>query len=401
MDMAVFYEVIVPLMEVRGTATICISTPLGSWNFYSELTEIRDDKGRLLFNVIRVGMSCRRCKRAGKEDTCNHPSVNRPEWKSEDGFAKVKAIFGDRKTMLKREAMGLVADDESVAFQTDHLKAFFARKPFAEPHQIIDKVYVAVDPNGGGNSEDGSETAIVSFFYQAGHIVASLHARARPLRALLAAARHGQRVRGLVHAVRDGRFARKHANVDGAGHELVKKRRQVDVAPAAPLLAVGQIAVAALVCLVGEQVLLHGRLEEHAAKEQRQLRRSRNVAGSVQPVVGKGRLKRAAKLGRVKGRRRGQLFAVLDAQHFAQPEQKGQPGPLSVPRNEAVDNIVGAAKRRIRVVQALHFQHGPQHLHGLVSRHSAARTLPRNAAAAAAVHVCSQALALFADLRPR
>ena len=54
MDMGVFYEVIVPLMEVKGTATICISTPLGSWNFYSELMDARDDRGRRVFNLIKV-----------------------------------------------------------------------------------------------------------------------------------------------------------------------------------------------------------------------------------------------------------------------------------------------------------------------------------------------------------
>lgn len=66
MDLGVFYEVIVPLMEVENTATICISTPLGSFNFYSELTQIRDDKGRLVFNVrhitgskVRSALICR------------------------------------------------------------------------------------------------------------------------------------------------------------------------------------------------------------------------------------------------------------------------------------------------------------------------------------------------------
>ena len=116
-------------------------------------------------------MACRRCKRAGKEDQCPHPSVNRPEWKSEDSYSKVKAIFGDRTTMLKREILGLVADDETLAFQTDHLKAFFARPPLAEPHAAVHTVYMAIDPNGGGSTEDGSETAIVSFFYQAGQVV--------------------------------------------------------------------------------------------------------------------------------------------------------------------------------------------------------------------------------------
>ena len=70
MDLGVFYEVIVPLMEVKGTATICISTPLGSWNFYSELTEVRDEKGRRVFNVKHI--------EHGK----------RPSWKPEESFSK-------------------------------------------------------------------------------------------------------------------------------------------------------------------------------------------------------------------------------------------------------------------------------------------------------------------------
>ena len=34
-------------MEVKDTATICISTPRGPDNFYSELTDVRDERGRL------------------------------------------------------------------------------------------------------------------------------------------------------------------------------------------------------------------------------------------------------------------------------------------------------------------------------------------------------------------
>ena len=54
MDLGVFYEVVVPLMEVKGTATIAISTPLGAWNFYSELTELRDANGKRVFNVKHI-----------------------------------------------------------------------------------------------------------------------------------------------------------------------------------------------------------------------------------------------------------------------------------------------------------------------------------------------------------
>ena len=116
-------------------------------------------------------MSCRRCKRKGRAETCNHPSPDRPEWKSEDAFHKVKAIFGDRKTLLAREIMGLVADDQSLAFAPAHLKRLFRSLPFAEPHMPVRNLYVAVDPNGFGSSDDASETAVVSFFYESGQVV--------------------------------------------------------------------------------------------------------------------------------------------------------------------------------------------------------------------------------------
>jgi hypothetical protein len=85
MDRQVFYEVLVPLMEVKGTATICISTPLGSSNFYSELTRVVDERGRPIFNVMQIGHNMR------------------PEWKpiefTLDAFVrnqafKVRTTFG-------------------------------------------------------------------------------------------------------------------------------------------------------------------------------------------------------------------------------------------------------------------------------------------------------------------
>ena len=175
MDLGVFYEVIVPLMEVRGTATICISTPLGSWNFYSELTEVRNEKGERLFNVIKVGMICERCKGAGKEDQCNHHSEHRPDWKPIESLEKMRAIFGNKKTLLMREVMGQITDDENMAFPAEKLKRLFNSKPVHEPHNHVTEVFVAVDPNGGASLEQGtgSETAIVSFYFDGANVVVS------------------------------------------------------------------------------------------------------------------------------------------------------------------------------------------------------------------------------------
>lgn len=76
--------------------------------------ENRDDQGLLVFNIIAVGKSCGRCNDA---DLCMHPSINQPAWKAEIPYFKPKAIFGDRATMLKREIIGLVADNETPALR--------------------------------------------------------------------------------------------------------------------------------------------------------------------------------------------------------------------------------------------------------------------------------------------
>lgn len=174
MDTGVFYEVIVPLLGVKGSSLICISTALGRRNFYTQLTEVKDENDKLLFNVIKVGTVCERCRGTENEADCRHPATNMPDWKDEDGQDTMRAIYGmEHQTLLKRETMGLVADDERMAFNGNHLDKFFKAPPAREPHNRVDQVFVAIDPNGGGVTQTGSETAIVSFFYAGPHIVVS------------------------------------------------------------------------------------------------------------------------------------------------------------------------------------------------------------------------------------
>jgi len=160
MDLGVFYEVIVPLMEVEGTATICISTPLGSFNFYSELTEVRDDKGKRVFNVRHI--------KGGQP----------PSWKPDEARSRVQAIYGSRTTLYRREIMGEIADEgENMAFSVAKLRKLFDKPPMAPPYVINEQtVFVAIDPNGGASASDGpgSDTAIVSFVVSEGRVVVSL-----------------------------------------------------------------------------------------------------------------------------------------------------------------------------------------------------------------------------------
>src|SRR5271165_1002162 len=99
-------------MEVEGTATICISTPLGSFNFYSELTEVRDDKGKRIFNVRHI------------------KGNNRPSWKKDESQSRIQAIYGSRTTLYRREIMGEITDEgENMAFSEQKLKKLFEKPP--------------------------------------------------------------------------------------------------------------------------------------------------------------------------------------------------------------------------------------------------------------------------------
>lgn len=60
-----FQEVIVPLLGVKDTAVLGISTPLDDTNFYSQMTEMKAEDGKTpLFNVITISLICEVCPRA-------------------------------------------------------------------------------------------------------------------------------------------------------------------------------------------------------------------------------------------------------------------------------------------------------------------------------------------------
>jgi hypothetical protein len=75
LDRAVFTEVVVPLLGVKDTAVLAISTPLDETNFYSQMLELTQDDGVTpLFNVISVSLICDECKKKDLKGqlTCPH-----------------------------------------------------------------------------------------------------------------------------------------------------------------------------------------------------------------------------------------------------------------------------------------------------------------------------------------
>ena len=160
MALDVFFEVIVPLLEMDTTALIAISTPLDGMNFYSEMFDLKGGDGLPLFNQLKIGMSCEKCQKLGKAADCTHMSSIVPPWKSAAKFDMVKAIYGDRKDILARESMGQITNDAASVFSQGMVEKLLAKQPW-QMQNDAPFVFLGVDPNGGGDSQMAIVTMVM------------------------------------------------------------------------------------------------------------------------------------------------------------------------------------------------------------------------------------------------
>ena len=100
----VWTEVVIPLIEVKNTALIAISTPLDSSNFYSTLVSMTDDRGEKVFEVLEARAACAECiEKLDDPSKCPHVQLERPAWKSKEKQQIVKALYqGNSQVMLER-----------------------------------------------------------------------------------------------------------------------------------------------------------------------------------------------------------------------------------------------------------------------------------------------------------
>lgn len=177
MDQQVFYEVVVPLLGMRDTALIAISTILGPDNFYSKLVDLKDANGDGLFETQKFELVCDACRASKTPWRCTHMTDTMPPWLSSDKHHKIRQFLPEE--LVGRETMGIAMSDAQRAFQADLVNDFQEAQPVPlppsaglagamvdgqrwlhgsspvppselAPHAVI---YTAVDPNGGGVSE--------------------------------------------------------------------------------------------------------------------------------------------------------------------------------------------------------------------------------------------------------
>lgn len=167
---ALFYMIIVPLLEVKDTVLVAISTLVDQWNFFSVLMELKDPKGENVFNVYRQQLVCNRCMNRKNPERCTHNDHMIPPWKSKRQVETARLIFGDDTGALRSESLGLVGSNNGSVFSAASIKNFKSASMYDytvakdTPPKFV---FVACDPNANGPDH----TALVALVHINGRIV--------------------------------------------------------------------------------------------------------------------------------------------------------------------------------------------------------------------------------------
>lgn len=153
LDRQVFEEVVIPLLGVKDTAVIAISTPLDETNMYSQMIDLKQDDGKTpLFNVISITLICELCQGKDLKDQicCPHRQSEIPPWKTARRQDLVKKLLESNPEMYKREQLGVITSNANHAFPVHQIDAF--ERSSTQINQFVDKVFCAIDPAGGPHS---------------------------------------------------------------------------------------------------------------------------------------------------------------------------------------------------------------------------------------------------------
>ena len=150
-----FYETIVPILELTNTALLAISTPLDEFNYYSKLVEQKDENGDPFFKTIKAGRVCDDCMRLPYDQMikCDHVPDG-AHWKNPHKLKRLKVLYEGDEARAARELGGIPASDFTACFQKPDIEKLYTN-PHITTTRMPDCLYLTVDPNGGGASDMG------------------------------------------------------------------------------------------------------------------------------------------------------------------------------------------------------------------------------------------------------
>ena len=157
-----FFEVVVPLMMIKGVAFIGITTISGKVDNY-----VNDFIRRKVFDYVEITLICDTCRKSGKTDSCEHKKGEEPFWHDEENMSKIKNVYGEeRSDQFARESLGILKQSPHACFDANDVNHLFS-KPRESIRQAVKHLFLTIDPSGGSQNPETS----VSDFAVCTHII--------------------------------------------------------------------------------------------------------------------------------------------------------------------------------------------------------------------------------------
>lgn len=156
-----FYQVIAPILQLVGTALICLSSPKGTGNYYSQLLTLKDSDGVPLFKRVECVNICKECQLLDHEEAlkCEHVPQT-AHWLSQARTKKLMGLYAGAGATAMQEYGGIIVSDYTPVYAKDDIIKLFSLPRYITT-SIPDIIFTAFDPAGGGLSHVG----ICSLFF--------------------------------------------------------------------------------------------------------------------------------------------------------------------------------------------------------------------------------------------
>lgn len=148
-----------PMLSVEGRSLLCISSVLDEDNYYSVVMKTAEKLESFL--VLRVGLACDACVQEQRSTKCSHKTVRLPSWKSRERQDDVSVLMKSLGS-YDREVLGIIGS-ENVSFVFRSYIPSFTAAPRARVKHSPQRIYMAIDPSGGGAQSD---YAVLTGYYE-------------------------------------------------------------------------------------------------------------------------------------------------------------------------------------------------------------------------------------------
>ncbi len=153
MDPKLFFKTIIPILSMKNTCLLCLSSPEGDSNYYSQLMNLkREGSDENFFNVIECFKICKACRKLDRvtQIKCDHIK-NTAHWLSQPKMTELKTLYKASPEDAIREFGGIVISDHMPALVKDHVMKAFSL-PVVDTVSTPPMLITTCDPSGAGPS---------------------------------------------------------------------------------------------------------------------------------------------------------------------------------------------------------------------------------------------------------